>query len=88
VLSSSGHILGILNPVVTPPKREYWVGSAERHDTPEEWHERAEHRAGSWWEDWMVWLKPQSGELDKPATASNKAYPVLGDAPGSYVHET
>ncbi len=87
VLSSSGHILGIINPVVNPPKREYWVADAERHDTADDWRERAEHHAGSWWEDWMRWLKPQSGALGKPQPASNKAYPALGDAPGSYVLE-
>ena len=88
VLSSSGHILGIVNPVVTPPKREYWVSSVERHDNPDGWHDRAEHHAGSWWEDWMRWLKPQSGELVKPGQVANKAYPALTDAPGSYVLET
>ena len=87
VLSSSGHILGILNPVVSPPKREYWVADAERHDSADEWHARAEHRAGSWWEDWMTWLKPQSGPLGHPQALSNKAYPALADAPGTYVLE-
>ncbi len=88
VLSSSGHILGIVNPVVNPPKREYWVGSAERHDSPEEWQERAEHCAGSWWEDWMRWIKPQSGALGKPQAMANKAYPAKADAPGTYVLES
>ena len=87
VLSSSGHILGIINPVVNPPKREYWVADAERHDKAEDWRERAEHRAGSWWEDWMAWLKPQSGPLGKPQPAASKDYPALGDAPGTYVLE-
>jgi polyhydroxyalkanoate synthase len=86
VLSSSGHILGIVNPVVTPPKREYRVAAAERHDTTESWQERAEHKAGSWWEDWMAWLKPQSGALGAPAGASRK-HPALADAPGTYVLE-
>jgi polyhydroxyalkanoate synthase subunit PhaC len=87
VLSSSGHILGIVNPVVSPPKREYWVAEAVRHDTTDDWQARAEHHAGSWWEDWMTWLKPQSGALGKPQPASNKAYPALADAPGTYVIE-
>lgn len=87
VLSSSGHILGIVNPVVHPPKREYWVGDAERHDSADEWRERAEHHAGSWWEDWMRWLKPQSGALGKPPAIDSKAYPALADAPGTYVLE-
>ena len=87
VLSSSGHILGIVNPPVTPPKREYWVGAAERHDTAEAWHERAEHRAGSWWEDWIAWLKPMAGSLREPVAVANEAYPALDDAPGGYVLE-
>lgn len=87
VLSSSGHILGIINPVVTPPKREFWVGTAERHQTPESWKEVAEHRAGSWWEDWMAWLKPRSGPLGKPPAVAKGQYKALADAPGTYVVE-
>ncbi|MCX7174350.1 MAG: alpha/beta fold hydrolase [Proteobacteria bacterium] len=87
VLSSSGHILGIVNPVVDPPKREYRVGLAERHDTPDSWQERAEPHPGSWWEDWMEWLKPQSGNLVKAGPVATKSYPALSDAPGTYVLE-
>jgi len=87
VLSSSGHILGIVNPVVHPPKREYWVGAAERHDSHEAWRAKAEHRPGSWWEDWMAWMKPQSGELRAAPPVATEAYPVLADAPGTYVLE-
>lgn len=88
VLSSSGHIFGIVNPVVSPPKREYWVGDAERHDSAADWRDRAEHHAGSWWEDWMRWLKPQSGALGKPQAMASKAYPARADAPGTYVLES
>lgn len=87
VLSSSGHILGIVNPVVSPPKREYRVGTAERHDTPDTWRERAEAHPGSWWEDWMKWLKPLSGKLVKAGPVATKAHPALADAPGTYVLE-
>jgi polyhydroxyalkanoate synthase len=87
VLSSSGHILGIVNPVVQPPKRDYWVGAAERHDTADAWRDRAEHHAGSWWEDWMAWIKPQSGKEGKPPAVETKEYPALADAPGTYVLE-
>lgn len=87
VLSSSGHILGIVNPVVNPPKREYRVGKAERHDTPDTWREHAESHPGSWWVDWMEWLKPRSGKLVPAGPVVSKAYPALADAPGSYVLE-
>ncbi|MFA6310443.1 MAG: alpha/beta fold hydrolase [Sterolibacterium sp.] len=87
VQSSSGHILGIVNPVVDPPKREYRVGVAERHDTPDTWRARAELCPGSWWEDWMNWLKPQSGKLVKAGPVATQTYPALSDAPGTYVLE-
>jgi len=87
VLSSSGHILGIVNPPVTPPKREYWVGPAERHYSTDVWKEHAQHHAGSWWEDWMAWLKPMAGETGSPPAVATEAYPALADAPGSYVLE-
>lgn len=87
VLSSSGHILGIVNPVVTPPKRKYWVGEAQRHQTPEEWRSRALERPGTWWEDWVAWLRPRSGQLRAAGTIDSPAYPALGDAPGRYVLE-
>jgi polyhydroxyalkanoate synthase len=86
VLSSSGHILGIVNPVVNPPKRDYWVADAERHDTPDSWRDKSTQTAGTWWEDWMAWLKPQSGALGAPGANSRK-YPALADAPGTYVLE-
>ncbi|MDP3031856.1 MAG: alpha/beta fold hydrolase, partial [Rhodocyclaceae bacterium] len=88
VLSSSGHIFGIVNPVVHPPKREYWVGDTERHDNAEDWRQRAAHHPGSWWEDWMRWLKPKSGALGKPQALSNQTYPAGVDAPGTYVLES
>jgi polyhydroxyalkanoate synthase len=87
VLSSSGHILGIVNPPVVPPKRDYWVAGAERHDSAESWHDRAEHRRGSWWEDWVAWLRPLSGKLGEPPAPATDNYPALADAPGSYVLE-
>ena len=87
VLSTSGHILGIVNPVVSPPKRDFRVGAAERHDTPEEWRDRAEQHRGSWWEDWMAWLKPQSGKLVAAPPVATKRFPALADAPGTYVLE-
>jgi polyhydroxyalkanoate synthase len=86
VLSSSGHILGIVNPPVVPSKREYWVANPERHESADDWRDRAEHQPGSWWEDWVAWLRPLSGRKGKPA-GSSSAYPALADAPGAYVLE-
>ena len=87
VLSSSGHILGIVNPPVKPPKRHYRVGTAHRADRSAHWRERAELHDGSWWEDWMAWLKPRAGELVAARPASDERHPALCAAPGTYVRE-
>ncbi|MCK6389118.1 MAG: alpha/beta fold hydrolase, partial [Zoogloea sp.] len=87
VLSSSGHILGIVNPPVDPPKRRFWVGQVRRTDTAEGWQAGAVEHAGSWWPDWMEWLKPQCGELVDAPPVATEAFPALADAPGTYVLE-
>lgn len=87
VLSSSGHILGIVNPPVDPPKRRFCAGEAHRTDTFTSWHERCAWTPGSWWQDWVDWLRPQMGDrVDAPAL-TNRKYPQLDAAPGSYVLE-
>lgn len=87
VLSSSGHILGIVNPVVDPPKRRYWVGPSERNDTADAWRQRAQESEGSWWEDWLRWLKPRAGRMVAARPAATEAFPALAPAPGQYVLE-
>jgi len=87
VLSSSGHILGIVNPPAKPPKRKYWVGAAHRRHTADAWRTQAEEHDGTWWEDWVAWLSPQCGPLADLPPASTRSYPKLADAPGSYVLE-
>ncbi len=87
VLSSSGHILGIVNPPVKPPKRKYWVDLAHRADTADGWRDRAVEHEGSWWEDWMAWLTPICGEQVAAPPTFTRKYPKLADAPGTYVLE-
>lgn len=86
-LSSSGHILGIVNPPVNPPKRTYRVADAERNEHWEQWHERTEPQSGTWWEDWTRWLNERTGELVDAYPTSRRNYLSLGDAPGTYVLE-
>lgn len=87
VLSSSGHILGIVNPPVHPPKRHYWVADARRSEKAEDWRRHASLHPGSWWNDWMEWLKPRCGPLVEARPASTEAFPELAPAPGTYVLE-
>jgi polyhydroxyalkanoate synthase len=87
VLSSSGHILGIVNPPVMPPKRHFSVGRAHRGQTADAWHATAQGHAGSWWEDWRDWLAERCGEAGTPPPLATQDFPKLADAPGTYVLE-
>jgi polyhydroxyalkanoate synthase len=87
VLTSSGHILGIVNPPTTPPRRTYWVAQAHRRDSAEEWRARAEEHRASWWTDWIAWLAPQCGPMVDAPPVWTPAFPKLADAPGTYVLE-
>jgi len=86
VLSSGGHIAGIVN----PPGPKAWYQVAPSDDalpaTAAAWRESAERRSGSWWEDWATWSEEHSGPLQDPPGMGSERYPVLADGPGSYVH--
>lgn len=87
VLSSSGHILGIVNPPSATSRRSYTVGDAHRSDKVDAWQAAATRHPGSWWEDWMAWLKPRCGDLVKARPASKRGFARLAAAPGTYVLE-
>jgi polyhydroxyalkanoate synthase len=87
VLTSSGHIFGIVNPVVEPPKRSYWVGEPKSEEPNKQWLERSPKAVGSWWMDWLTWLSPKCGPMVDAPNLSAKSYPDLGPAPGTYVFE-
>ena len=82
VLTSSGHIAGIVNP--PGPKRKHWLNEELSAD-PDEWLAGATEAQGSWWEDWARWAAERGGERREPPTIGNEAHPPLEDAPGSYV---
>ncbi|MDD2884904.1 MAG: alpha/beta fold hydrolase [Dechloromonas sp.] len=87
VLSTSGHILGIVNPPVKPARRAYWVSDVARNAHWESWQGSADKVSGSWWEDWTQWLGERTGDQVAPYPASNRKFPPLADAPGTYVLE-
>ena len=85
VLATSGHILGIINPPVDPPKRRYWVGDASGCSDGPAWLNGVAKVPGSWWEDWVPWLAARCGELRELPPLGTAEYPVLAAAPGTYV---
>jgi len=84
VLTSGGHIAGIVNP--PGPKPWYEAGKPPNPVTAQQWREGAEHHSGSWWEDWARWAGRRAGRRTDPPPMGSERYPAIGDAPGSYIH--
>jgi len=83
VLSTSGHIAGIVNP--PNPKAKHWTNDDHPAD-PQEWKDGAELQAGTWWEDWTAWIATQGGpKVKAPRKPGSKDHPPIEDAPGIYV---
>ena len=86
VLAGSGHIAGVVNPPAAQ-KYQYWVNE-QPADTLDSFIEGSKEHKGSWWPDWLGWLKKQDAEMVKaqgarvPGKGKLKA---IEDAPGSYV---
>jgi polyhydroxyalkanoate synthase len=83
VLSTSGHIAGIVNP--PGPKAKYWTNDDKPADA-QQWKDKATLQTGTWWEDWAKWIEKQGGPMvAAPRKPGSKDHPVIESAPGSYV---
>ncbi|SFO82224.1 PHA/PHB synthase family protein [Qipengyuania nanhaisediminis] len=86
VLAGSGHIAGVVNPP-SSGKYQYWTNDGSPRSLAE-FREGAEEHPGSWWPDWIDWLREQDGET-VPATGKRKpggkGDKVIENAPGRYV---
>jgi len=83
VLAGSGHIAGVVNPP-GKPKYQYWTGDAPVGNL-DRWLTTATEHAGSWWPDWIEWIKAQAGETVAAREPGGGVLPPIEDAPGSYV---
>src|SRR5689334_9900893 len=84
VLSGSGHIAGVVNPPGKKQKYQYWTGD-DPIGSLEKWLEKATEHPGSWWPDWIEWIKQQDGATVPARQPGSGKYPPIEDAPGSYV---
>jgi len=86
VLAGSGHIAGVVNPPAAG-KYQYWTNEAPAASLDEFVAGATEHQ-GSWWPDWIDWLRRQDAAQ---VAAKGKRKPggkgdrVIEDAPGRYV---
>ena len=83
VLAGSGHIAGVVNPPAKP-KYQYWTGDAPVGNL-DRWLTTATEHAGSWWPDWVEWIKAQKGETVPAREPGGGVLTPIEDAPGSYV---
>ncbi len=84
VLSGSGHIAGVINPPAKA-KYQYWTGDAPKGEDVEAWVRNAAEHPGSWWTDWIAWLKSQDAEETEARPPGGGILTPIEDAPGSYV---
>ena len=83
VLSTAGHIAGIVNP--PNPKAKFWTND-ERPVDPLDWKARAQTVNDTWWNDWIEWIGAEGGaRVPAPTTLGDITYPSLEAAPGKYV---
>jgi polyhydroxyalkanoate synthase len=86
LLTTGGHNAGIVSGVHNT-RRSYRVASAAATDTyidPETWLAQVPRQQGSWWPEWVEWVRARSGEDVAPPRLGNIDPPC--PAPGSYVY--
>ena len=83
VVSQSGHIAGIVNPVSRNKYGHYTGGDLAAE--AQGWMETAQFTPGSWWPTWELWLKKRSGALVPARAPGSESYPPIIAAPGTYV---
>lgn len=91
-LTSGGHNQGVVSPSATPG-RHYRVGCAlhgAHYVDPNAWLDGHPLHEGSWWAEWLQWLKSNSSGRRREAHeagGSGEVYRPLCDAPGTYVRD-
>ncbi len=91
LLTNGGHNAGIISEP-GHKGRHYRIATlkaGEPYHEPDAWLHEHQPIAGSWWPEWVRWLKLGSNEFcaPPPMGAAGEGYPPLCDAPGTYVLE-
>jgi polyhydroxyalkanoate synthase subunit PhaC len=85
VLGYGGHITSIINP---PAKNKgFFYTSSSETSNADEWLNTATKNQGSWWPDWVRWLRRYSGKKIPAPPVGNDRYSPIVPAPGIYVLE-
>ena len=82
VMSGSGHIAGVINPVAKQ-KYQFWTGGPIA-GAFEEWIAKTMETPGSWWPHWLAWLTAEDRRVPARKPGGGVREPLC-DAPGTYV---
>jgi polyhydroxyalkanoate synthase len=88
VLAGSGHIAGVVNPPAAG-KYQYWTNDAPVASL-DEFVAGASETKGSWWPDWIGWIRGRGADevaADGARVPGQGTLPSLADAPGEYVRQ-
>lgn len=86
LLAGSGHIAGVVNPPASG-KYQYWT-CGESQPTLDEFLDRAKETKGSWWPDWIEWIRaltPETVPVKGARQPGKGKLKAIEDAPGRYV---
>lgn len=86
MLAGSGHIAGVVNPPAAG-KYQYWTNPGA-HTTLEDFIAGATETKGSWWPNWIEWIREIASDVVKVEGAripGEGNLPALCPAPGEYV---
>lgn len=86
LLAGSGHIAGVVNPPASG-KYQYWT-CGESQPTLDEFLDRAKETNGSWWPDWIEWIRaltPETVPVKGARQPGKGKLKAIEDAPGRYV---
>jgi polyhydroxyalkanoate synthase len=84
VLAGSGHIAGVVNPPAKH-KYQYWTGAEPSGSDVAKWLSHATMHPGSWWPDWIGWIKDHGAETVPARKIGGGKLTPIENAPGSYV---
>jgi polyhydroxyalkanoate synthase len=85
VLSTSGHIQALINPPSSDSRSSYRIADSNPAESTG-WEAKAATHRGSWWPDYIAWLKPRSGDkVPAPKKLGGRKYKATAKAPGIYV---
>ena len=89
ILANSGHIAGIIQGKGAKPGKQHYYSNnkVDVQSDASAWLDSAEKIEGSWWPQWIDWLKQFSGTEKKSKEIDSNKHKEIYPAPGQYVIE-